>query len=126
VRLTIEKLGGKENLSNQDRCDVSASFQKAVKLHLIQKSKKIFKNSQTKNFAIVGGASANLYIRKAYQSLCDEFDKNLILAPLEYCSDNSAMIGRYAIESYNKKEFISTDDIDIVVTKKLSSGDLLV
>lgn len=125
VRLTIEKLGGKENLSEQDRCDVSASFQKSIRLHLIQKSKKIFKESAIKNFAIVGGASANFYIRNAYASLCKEFDKNLIVAPLEYCSDNAAMIGRYAIEAYEKEQFIGVDEIDIVTTKKLSNGDYL-
>ena len=42
VRLKVEACGGKENMSEQDRADLSASFQKAVKLHLLQKSKKIF------------------------------------------------------------------------------------
>jgi N6-L-threonylcarbamoyladenine synthase len=122
VRLTIEKLGGAEGMSEQDRCDVSASFQKAVKLHLIQKSKKIFKEEKIKDFAIVGGASANLYIRKAYDKLCDEFGKTLHTAPLEYCSDNAAMIGRYAIEAYKKKLFIDPYEIDIVVSKKREQG----
>jgi N6-L-threonylcarbamoyladenine synthase len=122
VRLTIEKLGGAEGMSEQDRCDVSASFQKAVKLHLIQKSKKIFKEEKIKDFAIVGGASANLYIRKAYDKLCGEFGKKLHTAPLEYCSDNAAMIGRYAIEAYKKKLFIDPYEIDIVVSKKREQG----
>ena len=122
VRLTIEKLGGAEGMSEQDRCDVSASFQKAVKLHLIQKSKKIFKEERIKDFAIVGGASANLYIRKAYDKLCGEFGKKLHTAPLEYCSDNAAMIGRYAIEAYKKKLFIDPYEIDIVVSKKREQG----
>jgi len=125
VRVEIEKLGGKEALSQQDQSDISASFQKAIKLHLIQKSKKIFKNEAIKDFAIVGGASANLYIRKAYEKLCNEFDKTMHLAPLQYCSDNAAMIGRYAIESYEKKIFIDPAKIDIGVTKKLQSGDYL-
>jgi N6-L-threonylcarbamoyladenine synthase len=122
VRLTIEKLGGAEGMSEQDRCDVSASFQKAVKLHLIQKSKKIFKEEKIKDFAIVGGASANLYIREAYEQLCGEFGKNLHTASLEYCSDNAAMIGRYAIEAYKKKLFIDPYEIDIVVSKKREQG----
>ena len=122
VRLTIEKLGGAEGMSEQDRCDVSASFQKAVKLHLIQKSKKVFKEERIRDFAIVGGASANLYIRKAYEKLCNEFDKTLHTAPLEYCSDNAAMIGRYAIEAYKKELFIDPYEIDIVVSKKREQG----
>lgn len=125
VRLEVEKLGGAEGMSEQDKCDLSASFQKAVKLHLLQKSKKIFKTDQTKDFAIVGGASANKYIRGAYQKLCKEFGKTLHVAPLQYCSDNAAMIGRYALEAYEKTDFIDPYKIDIVVTKKQQAGMLL-
>lgn len=125
VRLEVEKLGGAEGMSEQDRCDLSASFQKAVKLHLLQKSKKIFRAEKIKNFAIVGGASANKYIRGAYQELCDEFGKTLHVAPLKYCSDNAAMIGRYALEAYEKNDFIDPYEIDIVVTKKQQAGMLL-
>ena len=125
VRLKVEALGGSEGMSEQDRADLSASFQKAVKLHLLQKSKKIFVKEKIKDFAIVGGASANKYIRNAYQNLCDEFGKTLHVAPLEYCSDNAAMIGRYAIEAYEKKHFMDPNEIDIVSTKKQQSGMLL-
>ena len=125
VRLTVERLGGASEMSEQDRTDLSASFQKAIKLHLLQKSKKIFAKDSTKDFAIVGGASANKYIRDAYEKLCKEFNKTMHLAPLEYCSDNAAMIGRYAIDAYHKKDFIDPNKIDIVSTKKQQSGTLL-
>ncbi|MCF6205806.1 MAG: tRNA (adenosine(37)-N6)-threonylcarbamoyltransferase complex transferase subunit TsaD [Sulfurovum sp.] len=125
VRLVIEKLGGAEAMSEQDKCDLSASFQKAVKRHLLQKSKKIFKAEPIKDFAIVGGASANLYIRNAYEELCNEFGKTLHVAPLQYCSDNAAMIGRYAVDAYEKKAFAAPEEVDIIVTKKQQSGMLL-
>lgn len=125
VRLKVEELGGAENMCEQDKADLSASFQKAVKLHLLQKSKKIFAKEKIKDFAIVGGASANKYLRDAYQNLCDEFGKTLHVAPLQYCSDNAAMIGRYALEAYERKAFIDPDEIDIVSTKKQQSGMLL-
>ena len=122
VRLTIEKLDGAEKMSQQDRCDLSASFQKAVKLHLLQKSKKIFEKEKIKDFAIVGGASANLYIREAYEQLCKKFHKKLHTAPLEFCADNAGMIGRYAIEAYKKELFVEPYKIDVVYTKKRESG----
>jgi N6-L-threonylcarbamoyladenine synthase len=122
VRLTIESLGGAEEMSQKDRCDLSASFQKAIRLHLIQKSKKIFKTEQIKDFAIVGGASANIYIREAFSRLCREFGKELHTAPLEYCSDNAGMIGRYAIEAYKKGLFIDPYEIDIISNKIRKSG----
>jgi len=125
VRLKVEACGGAENMKEQDKADLSASFQKAVKLHLLQKSKKIFAKEQIKDFAIVGGASANRYIRHAYKKLCQEFGKTLHVAPLEYCSDNAAMIGRYALDAYEKKQFTNPHEIDIVGTKKQQAGMLL-
>ncbi len=125
VRLQVETLGGSENMSEQDKADLSASFQKAVKLHLLQKSKKIFAKEKIKDFAIVGGASANKYLRNAYQNLCDEFGKTMHVAPLEYCADNAAMIGRYALEAYQRKHFIDPNEIDIVSNKKQQNGMLL-
>ncbi|SFV54391.1 TsaD/Kae1/Qri7 protein, required for threonylcarbamoyladenosine t(6)A37 formation in tRNA [hydrothermal vent metagenome] len=125
VRLAVEKLGGASKMTKQDKADLSASFQKAVKLHLLQKSKKIFAKEPIKDFAIVGGASANKYIRNAYIKLCHEFGKTMHVAPLKYCSDNAAMIGRFAVDAYKKKQFIDPNKIDIVSTKKQQSGMLL-
>ncbi|MCB4742898.1 MAG: tRNA (adenosine(37)-N6)-threonylcarbamoyltransferase complex transferase subunit TsaD, partial [Sulfurovum sp.] len=125
VRLVVENLGGAEAMSEQDRCDLAASFQKAVKLHLLQKSKKIFKVEPIKDVAIVGGASANLYLRAAYEKLCKEFGKTLHVVPMQYCSDNAAMIGRYAIDAYERENFVVSGSVDIIVTKKQQTGDLL-
>ena len=125
VRLKIEEFGGSENMSRKDKADLAASFQKAVKLHLIQKSKKIFAKEPIKDFAIVGGASANQYLRSAYLKLCGEYKKTLHVAPLEFCSDNAAMIGRYAIDAFERKQFIDPNKIDIVSTKKQQNGMLL-
>lgn len=125
VRLQVQALGGADEMSQQDRQDLSASFQKAVKLHLLQKSKKIFAKVHTKDFAIVGGASANLYIREAYQKLCSDFGKTLHTASLQYCSDNAAMVGRYATEAYKKAHFTNPHDVSVMHTKKQQSGVLL-
>jgi N6-L-threonylcarbamoyladenine synthase len=125
VRLTIRDLKGVKGINRKNKCDLSASFQKAITAHLIQKSKKIFKNESIKDFAIVGGASANLYIRKAYRKLCNEFGKELHTVPLEYCSDNAAMIGRYAVEAYKRRAFIDPYKIDIGGNKKRELGSEL-
>ena len=125
VRLQVEALGGVEGMSEQDRADLAACFQKTVKLHLLQKSKKIFAAEAINDFAIVGGASANLYLRNAYEELCHAFGKTLHVAPLEYCSDNAAMIGRYAIEAYKKQLFVDPNTLDIISTKKQHSQMLL-
>jgi N6-L-threonylcarbamoyladenine synthase len=67
---------------------------------------------QIKDFAIVGGASANLYLRGKFEELCDEFGSNLHLAKLEFCSDNAAMIGRYAVDAFERGEFSDLEDLE--------------
>ena len=115
VRLQIEKLG---DLTEQDKADISASFQKTAVAHLLQKLKKSFKKDTPKDFAIVGGASANLYLREKIQKLCDEFGAKLHLAPLSFCSDNAVMIGRCAIDGYLQKDFTDYKDLDILTRIK--------
>ncbi|RUM67574.1 MAG: tRNA (adenosine(37)-N6)-threonylcarbamoyltransferase complex transferase subunit TsaD [Sulfurospirillum sp.] len=108
VRLQIEALG---DLTKQDQCDICASFQRVATAHLLQKLKKIFKNGTIKDFAIVGGASANLYLREKIDALCSAFGATLHLAPLAYCSDNAAMIGRCAIDAYRRSDFTPMEEL---------------
>ena len=110
VRLEIEKI---EELSSQDKADICASFQKTAVAHIMQKIKKYFKTTIPKNFAIVGGASANIYLRTQLEELCNKHNTKLHLSQLKYCSDNAAMIGRVAIEQFERKEFVSIDEIDV-------------
>jgi N6-L-threonylcarbamoyladenine synthase len=114
VRLEIEKLENSQNgITLQDRYDICASFQKTAVLHIMQKLKKLFKQKPIKNFAIVGGASANIYLRTQLEDLCKKYNTTLYLSQLKYCSDNAAMIGRVAIEQFKKGDFVSIEEIDI-------------
>jgi len=110
VRLAIETI---DKNNEQDRADICACFQKTAVDHLMQKIKKLFKIKAPKDFAIVGGASANLYLRGQLEDLCSQYKTTLHLSSLQYCSDNAAMIGRVAIEQYKINDFVSIEDIDI-------------
>ncbi|MDX4012969.1 tRNA (adenosine(37)-N6)-threonylcarbamoyltransferase complex transferase subunit TsaD [Aliarcobacter skirrowii] len=112
VRLQIENLE-RTTLTQQDKYDISASFQKAAVEHIMQKLRKLFKQKSIKNFAIVGGASANLFLRSQIEKLCEKYDTNLYLSPLKYCSDNAAMIGRVAVEQFKQQDFTSIDNLDV-------------
>ncbi|MDX4027031.1 tRNA (adenosine(37)-N6)-threonylcarbamoyltransferase complex transferase subunit TsaD [Aliarcobacter skirrowii] len=112
VRLQIENLE-RTTLTQQDKYDISASFQKTAVEHIMQKLRKLFKQKSIKNFAIVGGASANLFLRSQIEKLCEKYDTNLYLSPLEYCSDNAAMIGRVAVEQFKQQDFTSIDNLDV-------------
>ena len=114
VRLEIEKLENQEGgITLQDKYDICASFQKTAVTHIMQKLKKLFKQDVPKNFAIVGGASANIYLRTQLEEMCAKHKTNLYLSELKYCSDNAAMIGRVAVEQYKQNDFISIDEIDV-------------
>ena len=99
VRLAIQKA------NEDDYKDIAASFEHIATRHLTQKLKKYFKTNKPQRFAIVGGASANIYLRDQIKELLAPFDASLLLSELRYCSDNAAMIGRVAIEMYEKGIF---------------------
>jgi len=125
VRLLIENLGGVDSLSHQQKCDISASFQKSVLRHLLQKSKKVFKEIDIKNFAIVGGVSANSYIKEGFNKLCKEFNKTMLEVDLKYTSDNAAMIGRWAIEAFKNGKIEKPNKLKVGATKRVEVGSLL-
>ena len=62
---------------------------------------------------MVGGASANLNLRKRLEALCQKNGCELLLAPLAFCSDNALMIARAGREKYLKKEFVSHSELSI-------------
>ena len=105
VRLAVEKA------TEADYADIAASFEYIATAHIIQKLKKYFKETPPKRFAIVGGASANLYLRKNIEELLRPYGADLLLSELKFCSDNAAMIGRVALEMYEKEMFSTLDEL---------------
>ena len=113
VRMVILKEAENNNLSKITINNICASFQNTAIAHIMMKLKKYFKVNSPKKFAIVGGASANLELRIQCEELCKKYNCQLLLSPLEFCSDNAAMIGRVAVEQYLNGEFIGINKIDI-------------
>jgi len=109
VRLAVEEAG--EDTSRYS--DIAASFEHIATKHLTMKLKKYFKSKPPKRFAIVGGASANLYLRSQIEELLRPYKAELYLSELQYCSDNAAMIGRVGIEMYKAGIFSSLESLEI-------------
>jgi len=109
VRLAIES-------GEYSKEDIAASFQKAAITHLTMKLKKLFKTNTPKNFAIVGGASANIALRNELEKMAKKYGFNLIYPELKYCSDNAAMIGRIAVEMYKNKDF---SDLNLAIKARI-------
>jgi len=106
VRLIIE-----ENRYKKE--DIAASFQEKAIEHLIFMSKRAIKKYKPKNFAIVGGASANRKVREKFEKLSKEFNFNLFYPEFKYTSDNAAMIARAGLEMYKNREFIDYKNLDV-------------
>jgi len=105
VRLAVEEG------SEADYPDIAASFEYIATEHLVRKLRKYFKTRPPKCFAIVGGASANLYLRHRIETLLQPYGAELLLAELKYCSDNAAMIGRLAVDMYARGLFTRIADL---------------
>ena len=78
-------------LSEQDKADISKAFEEAVVDTLLIKSKKALKEYTIDHLVIAGGVSANSHLRQQFDAL-EEF--KVYYPPLEYCTDNGAMIAQ--------------------------------
>lgn len=108
--LSNENSAKSPNLSKAQKSEIAFAFEEAATAHLIDKCRKAFAVHNFSTLGVVGGASANLRLRGKLQSLCAEFNCELRLAPLEFCSDNALMIARAACALYERGEFASIKD----------------
>ena len=89
-----------DNLAYQDKCDISACFQKTVVRFIIKQLGKALKISthQPKTLVVAGGVAANSELRSALTDFAAQHTLNFYVPPLSLCTDNAAMIAWVAIE----------------------------
>ena len=104
-RIPSDKSSENSRISSQQKANIAASFERVACLHIIDRLKLAFSSQKWARFGVVGGASANLRLRGMLENLCASYDCELLFAPLEYCSDNAAMIARAAVAKYHNKDF---------------------
>ncbi len=80
------------------RSDFAASFSEAITETLIRKLDLFRKKSQLSYFVVVGGVSANSFLRTALLEWSQKHSLKIAIPPLKYCTDNAAMIARVALE----------------------------
>lgn len=80
--------------TTQDVSDIAAGFQRAVARHLATQSAKAMAQWSHSNgsFVIAGGVAANQFLRATLNAECAKRDWKLYAPPLQYCTDNGAMI----------------------------------
>ena len=89
VLYTIQKI---EDLNEDIKADIAASFQKAVTDVLIAKIKKTVEQTNHSDVIVAGGVAANKYIREEFRNLESILNVKVYYPDLKYCGDNAAMI----------------------------------
>ena len=92
-----------------NREDLACSFQTIAVDELVRKTKLAIKETGIKRLIVAGGVSANKFLRRELEKLCDELEVDLSIPPLKYCTDNATMIACAAYPLYLKGEFTNLD-----------------
>ena len=80
--------------------DLAASFQNVVVESITSKTMKALKDYDVHQLIVAGGVAANRGIRERLKVLCEENYVDCSFPPIEYCTDNAAMIGAAGYFAY--------------------------
>ena len=113
VRQALAGLG--DEVSDQDKADLAASFQVAAVDALLSRVKqalKIFKADypEATDMVIAGGVAANTHLRSELDKMLTKHNLNLVVPPPRLCTDNGAMIAWAGLERLRRGE---NDPLDL-------------
>ncbi|MCD6337086.1 MAG: tRNA (adenosine(37)-N6)-threonylcarbamoyltransferase complex transferase subunit TsaD [Candidatus Marinimicrobia bacterium] len=91
--------------NDQDKANIAASFQEAVVDVLKEKVRRAIVVTGHKQIVIAGGVAANRRLRSELKKMADNMGVELFYPPLEYCTDNAAMIAATGVMYYRKGWF---------------------
>ncbi len=80
--------------------DLATSFQKVAVESITSKVKKAIEEKGIKNIVVAGGVAANKGLRKAMEDVAAEYNINLTIPPMKYCTDNGTMIAAAGYYAY--------------------------
>jgi N6-L-threonylcarbamoyladenine synthase len=85
-----------KKISRTEQQHIAASFEQAVVDVLVHKTLLAAKKFSPASIALVGGVSANTYLRTSLRQACKTIKKSLYLAPPTLTQDNATMIAMVA------------------------------
>lgn len=100
-----------ERLSDEQRVDFAASFQRVAIETLVDKAARAFKDYAPASVVIAGGVAANQELRRL---LSDRLPLPIEYAPMELCTDNAAMIATLGYYYAQKKEAVSPLEVEVI------------
>ncbi|NYT60875.1 tRNA (adenosine(37)-N6)-threonylcarbamoyltransferase complex transferase subunit TsaD [Alcaligenaceae bacterium] len=111
----IEKDCGQ--LSEQQRADLAAATEAAIVDVLAAKSIKAMKQTGLKRLVVAGGVGANSHLRAKLVQAMSKLGGEVFFPPLEFCTDNGAMIAFAAAMRVNA-ELVDLSDMRHAFTVK--------
>ncbi|MCF7833030.1 MAG: tRNA (adenosine(37)-N6)-threonylcarbamoyltransferase complex transferase subunit TsaD [Candidatus Marinimicrobia bacterium] len=91
--------------NDQDKANIAASFQEAVVDVLKEKVRRAIVATGHRQVVLAGGVAANRRLRFELKKMADHMGVDLFYPPLEYCTDNAAMIAATGVMYYRKGWF---------------------
>ena len=76
----------------QHLADLAASYQEAVMDALVLRTDRALTETGARTLACVGGVAKNTVLRGKLEALAARHRARLLLTPMEYCTDNAAMV----------------------------------
>ncbi len=98
-------------LSEVQRVDFAASFQRVAIETLVDKAEKAFHDYSPASVVIAGGVAANQELRR---QLSERLPLKIEYAPIELCTDNGAMIATLGFFYAQKKDPASPYDLEVM------------
>jgi len=105
--------------------DIAASFENVVAEVLVERSIRCAIDQGLDSLVLVGGVAANERLRKMILEKASENAINIALAPMEFCTDNAAMIGVAALLRLSSKNKESSMELGVSARWPLEKSDLL-
>tara|TARA_B100000965_G_scaffold373447_1_gene363911 strand:+ start:306 stop:1376 length:1071 start_codon:yes stop_codon:yes gene_type:complete len=105
--------------------DIAASFENVVAEVLVERSLLCALDQKLNTIVLVGGVAANERLRKMMVEKASGKSINIALAPMEFCTDNAAMIGAAALLRLSSRNNQSSMELGVSARWPLEKSDLL-
>lgn len=91
------------------KTDLAASLEKTIVDILMDKLRKVVKDTGIKEVAVAGGVSANSGLRNAFREHAKKYGWNIFIPKFGYTTDNAAMIAITGYYKFLDKDFCTID-----------------